>query len=115
MFSWAARSAPPTWCTKDPGATVNGQRKRDAVQATFSTRTANKARLHVNRAQTAETTSPTYEGSRNKALPVAVRMETSVRATGATCTTGVLMKRVSIDAAFSFDRDLEILGFRKIS
>jgi len=25
------------------------------------------------------------------------------------------MKRVSIDAAFSFDRDLEILGFRKIS
>ena len=30
------------------------------------------------------------------------------------CTTGVLMKRESIDTAFSFDRDLEILGLRKI-
>src|SRR5439155_6047823 len=84
MFSWSTRFAPPTWCTKDPGATVNGQRKRDAVHATFNTRTANKARLHVNRAQTAETTSPRYESSRNKALPVAVRMETSVRATEST-------------------------------
>ena len=58
--------------------------KRDAVQATFSTRTANRPRLHVRRPQMAETTSPTYEGSQNKALPVAVRMETSVQATGAT-------------------------------
>jgi len=38
----------------------------------------------VRRPQMAETTSPTYEGSQNKALPVAVRMETSVRATEAT-------------------------------
>ncbi len=30
------------------------------------------------------------------------------------CTTQVLMKREGIDTAFSFDRDLETLGFRKI-
>src|SRR5207302_9520668 len=84
MFSWSTRFAPPTWCTNDPGATVNGQTKRDAVQATFSTRTAKRARLQVRRPQMTETTSPRYEGSRNKALPVAVRMETSVRATGTT-------------------------------
>jgi len=30
------------------------------------------------------------------------------------CTTKVLMERESIDTAFTFDRDLEVLGFRRI-
>ena len=30
------------------------------------------------------------------------------------CTTKVLMERESIETAFSFDRDLEVLGFRRI-
>ena len=30
------------------------------------------------------------------------------------CTTKVLMERESIDAAFTFDRDIEVLGFRRV-
>ncbi len=30
------------------------------------------------------------------------------------CTTKVLMERESIGAAFSFDRDIEVLGFRRV-
>jgi predicted nucleic acid-binding protein len=42
------------------------------------------------------------------------RRYASSRVSYTDCTTKALMERESIDTAFSFDRDLEVLGFRRI-
>lgn len=42
------------------------------------------------------------------------RRYASSRVSYTDCTTKVLMERESIETAFSFDRDLEVLGFRRI-
>lgn len=42
------------------------------------------------------------------------RRYASSRVSYTDCTTKVLMERESIDTAFTFDRDIEVLGFRRI-
>ena len=44
----------------------------------------------------------------------AFRRYASSRVSYTDCTTQILMQREGIDTAFSFDRDLETLGFRRI-
>ena len=49
MFSWSTMFADPTWApANELGGSVNGEMNRDAVHATFRTRTAKSARLQVN-------------------------------------------------------------------